>query len=908
MKKTSALVRTVAAAILFCMLFAMTSCLDSIGGNKIEKFTVVGSSVKREYYVGDEIDFSGIRIDVVYSDETLNTTYTNENATINVIYDKATVTATPGTKSIKVSMTDPVTGANRTAYVSITVHEKANEVKFDHYEIDASAVKNTYEVGETLDFTGIKLFEVMSDQTKNEIEIDPAKIVYDYDPDTFTATSGNKTVTVKYDGKDAGSIAIRVNDPEVEIIEIINIEVLGEYKTTYEVGDTADFSAISVKLTYADEQVKTLLFADLEIAALDTTEVGQKNIIIKFTDPVNSEEGSTTITVNVIEKKPTAVQFEKPASLTAFDSDNALAGTLSFGDSGFSGTFNNSASYKIGDDNLFNLLPVFAVMGNVGLNQLTNYHMTVDLSVKESDNFRALSKVVDTNDKTISNYYQDDVLIATVNTYRGTYDFTEDAVGKTVKISVLPSSDYYVSDFTAVTLEADIIDAFNVYSAKDLAVVDNVNSEWNEFKTANELFGIDPAGIVLHGDISITENDVPANFFNTSDTEVKYYDGSKEGPVIKTIPAGSKFLKDATYIYSREGAEDFVMEGNFFTISTQDFPLVASHAVFVNDAEKHYGNDYSNAALFNFGAVADNYDPSEAERPTININNLALIGNATRNKTVDAMDKLVSGGGLIFLKSAHHAITYMNNSICNSYFITYFANWRGSDLYINDSKCYDSFQNAAFVWGDCNLGIKDSYISGTGGPIIIAESVIDDADNNIRYNPIVNVTGTVMDSALVGNELWFASVGATALVDSIKALGAGLAQAGLGNFVQDNKLNVKALLMNEGINAAEAIGNKNATGTLLVDGKGIERWNEEGKFWQQIVNHLAYDQSAPFLTVGDANSPEEVIFYNGATFCDILGNELSASQLAPAIMQAFAASDTLTLSQGGISIVFEFYH
>ncbi len=913
MKRSGTFIKIVAAALVFCMLFAFTSCLNSLNGLKVKSFTVDRNSVVTEYFIGEEIDFSGIKIAVTYSDETLNTVYTHENADISITYDD-NITATEGTKSVTVSMTDPHTDEKETAVVRITVMEDPDAVKFDRYELDSSAVVTEYNVGDTVDFTGIKVFEVMSDGTRTELT-DLTKLTYEYNgaafnSEAFTAAAGTKSIAVKYDGQSAGAISVRVNDPEKETVAIESITVGGNYKATYEVGDSADFSALTVTVTYAGGEVRTLTAEALTFSALDTHITGQKTITVSFTDPVNEEENSTSFTVNVINKKAAVVQFEKPSSIAAFDSDNKTEGKPAYGESGFSGTFvKGGLIYKVGDDNAFKFTPAFSIMNGTEIKPIAAYYTTVELSIDGT----ALTAEAAGNTVT---YKDGETVIAVVDTFRGSYDFTEDAVGKKVKISVVPSADYYISDDNPVVLEVEVIDAFNVYTAKELAVVDSTGSEaWNTFKLEHGLAAYDPAGIVIHNDISIKAEDVPESFFHVTDTEVSYYKGSKDGEVVKTLPVGTKFLKDATNIYDRPDADDFIIEGNFFQITTQDFPLVASHGIFGNDSDKHFGDDYSNSTLFYFRAANENHGLTAEEIPTINVNNLALRGNAARNDTVDSEGRLVSGGGLIFIKSNHHAITYMDNTICNSYFITYFPNWRGGEMYVSSSKCYDSFQNAAFTYGDVKLEITDSFINGTGGPVILADSV-PDGNNVDRYSPVINVKNTVMDSALTGSELWFASVGAESLVGNIQALGAGLAQAGLGNYVNaDGKMNIKALLMNEGTSAAAAIGDIKCEGTVLIDGNGIVRWNQTGSLWQTIVNHPAYASGndptkwAPFFTVGDGNDPAKVIFFNGTTFCDIQGNALNPANAAhQAIIGAFLASDTITLSQGGLSVVFEFYH
>ena len=118
MKKTGKLAKIIAATLLVCMLFALTSCLDAVGGLRVKDFTVDRNSVKTEYYIGDAIDFSGIKVTVTYSDETYNTVYGINDVVITYPED---ITATVGTKDVKVTMKDPHTDEKNEAKKGDTV-------------------------------------------------------------------------------------------------------------------------------------------------------------------------------------------------------------------------------------------------------------------------------------------------------------------------------------------------------------------------------------------------------------------------------------------------------------------------------------------------------------------------------------------------------------------------------------------------------------------------------------------------------------------------------------------------------------------------------------------------------------------------------------------------------------------
>ena len=706
-------------------------------------------------------------------------------------------------------------------------------------------------------------------------------------------------------------------------------------KTEYEVGETVDFSGIKVIVKYNDETLnKTYTAKELTISDLTgiTASAGVKKVTVSFMDPhLNvKQETTVTITVKAVEETtpdsgdinnpvelPEVVEFLKPATLVAFDNQNKAAGTLEYGANGFAGQFTVGGQvYVIGNQNEFKLNPGFAVWdeaandGEGDIVEIKEFYTVVEMFVMTDDGYVALTATAKENN--VVEYYNEEVLFATVNTYKGTYQFTAEAAGSEIKISVLPSEEkYVVEDVNAIVLEARVINAYNVYEAWQLAVIDNTNDAWADFKAAKGLTDVNVSGIVLHNDIKLMADDVPASFFHTTDKEVVYTNKLTSETI--TIPAGTKYLVEWTMVYERFGVEDFTMEGNFFTLDTKDFPIIASPAVFGTDADKDYGDDFSNAALFRFSSVDwDTVKTGEipADVANVSINNLSIIGNAKRDNLIDATENLASAGGLIFLKSSHFTNTVMNNVIGNSYFITYFTDY-GSGMKISNCKCYDSYQNAAFVWGSSKFEMVDSYVNGCGGPIIIAQSVLDE-----NAHPTVTVTGGKLETHLSGEEIWFTAVNATTIVGQIKGLGAGLQQAGLGNFVdKDGNMNIGATLMANGSDAAKIVTGIGAQGKIFVNNSGLDRFQSaENVHWMTI---LQISQSAsqtagsmpPFFTVCDANGTPYTIYFNGTTFVTLAGEALNPQnpEHLP-LIGAFMQADTIILTQGGLSVGFEFYH
>ena len=887
-------------------------------GDIIATPTLNTEGVKLNYKQGETLDLTGLTLTVTYNDGTpaVENIPFSELTIVSSDISALTKEGAKNGKSVNVSIayTDAVTGR---LYVYLTI-----KVYSPTYSISSMPDKTTYYVGETIDYTGLVVVASYAHLEGVTETVDPSKVTVA--GGTVATSSILKAVNVGTAA--AGNISITVLKNEID-----SITVGGSFDTSYEVGETPDFTGLTVTVTYLSGKVVELSYDKLTVGTVDTSAAGTKTVAVSFTDEVNNETAGATFQVTVIEAKPTVTQFEKPGSLTSFDGDNKNAGTLNYGDTGFSGQFLNGGKlYTIGDDNEFRLNPLFSVLDNGSPKSLSSYYTDVDIYYHDGSEYVLLEKTQDPQKPTMVSYYLGSELFAVVDTYNGLYSFK--AVAEKIKISVLPSDEYYILNNTnPLVLEARVIDAYNVYEAWQLAVIDNNTGrdDWNAFKADKGLTGVSPAGIVIHNDIHISASDVPASFFNVSDKDVTYYK-IVDGEVVDTsvAPKGTKYLIDGTFIYRRTGSSDFVIEGNFFVIDTRNFPLIASPAVFDANLDLDYGDDYSNATLFMFEATSSNWTPVAV--PEISIENITFIGNASRDNWVDGETdgNLVTAGGLILLKSARYASTAMTNTVNNSFFIAYFPDYSGT-LSVKDSKCYDSYQNSAFVWADSTLSVENSYINGSGGPVIISQSVKETVNGTESYySPVTTVNGSVIETHVTGEEVWFKAVGATGIVGNIKALGGGLDQlvstvtGAMGNTVNatwvdsQGKMNIKAILMPRG-SSTDALIDGMIQGTATFDGIGVERWYEATENfeaeWAAILQNPYFQAGAPFLTAVGPDGTAHTIYFvqegESGTFYDMNGLAIGTeSPDTAAIITAFATAEQVVLHQGGLSAVFEIYH
>jgi hypothetical protein len=703
-------------------------------------------------------------------------------------------------------------------------------------------------------------------------------------------------------------------------------------KTNYIVGEEIDFSGIKATAKYTDESLnKTYTYSELTITYAEdiTATAGDKEVTVSFMDPHLNVKQETKVSIKVTTEQTgtndfyIAVQFEKPEALNKFDGANNVNTELKYGDEGFAGQFAvGDKTYVIGNENAFRFNPQFAVLGDDDtVKALESFFSVVEIYVEKNEEYVLLTATA--GEGNLVSYYDGETLIATVDTYKGLYTFSADAAGLKVKISVLPSAEHYIFDsLNPVVLEAEIVKAYNVYEAWELAVIDNDNSDdregyadwndtrvWETFKTEKGIANVTVSGIVLHCDLHLRTEDVPEAFFMTTTKDI-VYTNSVSGET-RTVPAGTKYLRDWSDIYRRVVAsgETFVIEGNFFSISLANFPLIASPSVFGLDGNSDdYGADFSNSDFIKIVGLAET--AGEAN-PVATVQNINIIGNAARDNWVDADQNLVSAGGLIFMKSEDYITVNFDNVIGNSFFITYFTNHH-SVMNVTNIKCYDSYQNAIYMYGDAKATYTDCIFSGAGGPIaIISSPEIDGA----QTRPDLTAIDTIFETHLSGEEIWFAAIGGNAIVAQMKGLSDGLKQATLGSFVDDNgKMNIQGLLMPEGSNASQVVTGIGAQGVISLNAAGISRnQGADNIHWMTIfqISQVAAQQTGsmpPFLTVYDEAGTPHTIFFNGQTFVDLqqrpLGTDASHAQL----LAAFQAAEDVTLTMGGISVVLEFYH
>ncbi|MEI3535859.1 MAG: hypothetical protein V8R16_03750 [Bacilli bacterium] len=186
---------------------------------------------------------------------------------------------------------------------------------------------------------------------------------------------------------------------------------------------------------------------------------------------------------------------------------------------------NRTNPYYVGDDNVFNIKPtVLYVDSNKLPASKDDTTFNITLEIKNNNVFEKVEDInqyLDSIDKTACDL-----------------NFNENAIGKTFKISVVPTDapENSIAKFTQ-TLEVVVIDGFNVYNAKELGYFNNnlttTKEAWTAFMSENNLNNNEIKSLVLQNNISITKDDIPSYFMYSAKDLKDNFGISETSPMYK---------------------------------------------------------------------------------------------------------------------------------------------------------------------------------------------------------------------------------------------------------------------------------------------------------------------------------------------------------------------------------------
>ena len=421
------------------------------------------------------------------------------------------------------------------------------------------------------------------------------------------------------------------------------------------------------------------------------------------------------------------------------------------------GFYDHTQSFKVGDDNAFNVRPELTVLDKVTLLPADSSNWDYDFTITATVDGQPAGE----------NYF------SVVDARKGDVKFTEAAIGKTFTISVVPGGieESKKASYTkSVTVE--VVDGYNVYNAKELGYFDTRGkddpidaptletnkkweSKWYQFKEANGMnVNYTPAALIFQTNIKVTTKDLPSNFFYTA-AEAKALNDDKS--------AGSLIDYTFLYMFTKENSS-ITIDGNYFSLNLSEIPLVMRESCETTAP----GTVVSHAAAFKAIYGED-----------VKFQNINMSGNA-RN-AVDDNDRKFSGG-FIFVKGAGSKTLQAKNIIATQFYISFFGeesyndNGYLTEFVLDQTKCYNNFNSFLYNWGS-KMDVRNSLFKGCGGPVTIQDHTSTkeyEKDNGMTVlglAPTTNFVDCTFENYVAGEEAWFQQFGATARVGQIKQMG-----------------------------------------------------------------------------------------------------------------------------------------
>ena len=437
------------------------------------------------------------------------------------------------------------------------------------------------------------------------------------------------------------------------------------------------------------------------------------------------------------------------------------------------GFYDHTQSFKVGDDNNFNVKPELTVVDAIDF-------LPVE---REWDHDFSITATVDGKNAG-SEYF------SVVDARTCDVKFTEAAIGKTFTISVTPGGvDATQAERFTKSVTVEVVDGYNVYDAKELGYFDTRGkdstvdaqtmengekwqSKWYDFKKDNGLNpDYHPASLIFQTNIDVTVDDLPSNYFYTKAEAQALNDAKAEGSLV-----------DYIYLYMYTENSSITVDGNYFSLDFSAVPLIKRE----NCRTTGVGEVVGHSAAFKSIAGKD-----------VKFQNINMIGNARNAVSSEDSERELSGG-LIFVKGAGCETFKAQNIIATKFYITFFGeepfteNGNITVFNLDKTKCYNNYNSFLYSWGS-QMDISNSLFKGCGGPVIIQDHTSTNAyeeDNGMKVlgnAPATNFVDCTFENYVTGSEAWFQQFGAVALVNNIKMMSDLILSTGFGKSFVVNK-------------------------------------------------------------------------------------------------------------------------
>ena len=257
--------------------------------------SVAKDPTKTEYYVGENIDLSGLKVEAEYSDDS------KKNITSLCTYNPVDGTAIThdGTITVVASYTED--GIAKTCDIPLVAYA----VVLEEIKITTLPSKLKYMAGDTLDYSGIV---VTAYYTNGSTQIVTDRCTY-VPANGSTASMDATMVTVSY-----REASVETSDTfDIEVVEFEGITVTTPpANTSYWLGDETDYSGIVVTGSYSDGTTEDVTASCTYYPdnGTPTVSLDQNEVIVSYVRPADGRTYTDTFSIEVKEPQPVLKYLE----------------------------------------------------------------------------------------------------------------------------------------------------------------------------------------------------------------------------------------------------------------------------------------------------------------------------------------------------------------------------------------------------------------------------------------------------------------------------------------------------------------------------------------------------------------------------------------------------------------------
>lgn len=652
------------------------------------------------------------------------------------------------------------------------------------------------------------------------------------------------------------------NTPDVKVTSISVKE--GTLPTTVKQDTVIDYNKVIVVVKFSDGTTKELAVTSngFKYQAVDTSVAGKATFKVTYAD----QETTVEVTVEAVEKNIYSVtEFSNTEGYKMYEVNKAEQSNKE------NEFYVKDAPYAVGSVNGYvcnpKVIAVDIMSGNDDEVELKNVKTTYELfedgstTALTGDNLTKYLAKVDNN----------------------VYYFTPAANDKQFRLKITLSEEYdTILDTPYIEQTIKVVDGYNVYDAKGLSVLDNINNiAWAEIKDTKLAWDdqklTDYAGVkqvILHDEIVVAKKDLPAKYFWTKNDEA-VNGGISYADALSRLPENMKHLLDGSLketswgeawednsgrqrgLYASNGIG---LNGNYMQVSYEDGLVVddkgnvtaPNGGIYIawdfNDSAKNSGY-----AEPHYSFVAyKNVDETGANGNRI-VQNVLFVGKTGKTDNTNLPAAI-----MMFHNSMTENKATLDNIVANSWFANVELNNR-TVLDISNCKWYSSFSQMVYGYYAKEINVTNSEMKRSGGPLFILQSATSDRgeDSIANESTVLNIDSTAnMESWLSGREAWFAinTKEAMSMVNQLMMLSKIVDNtAGTSFFKMDGELaksNVIAVLIPK---PADAFDNQSALhGKITV---GTNSYGMDDATFNAIITNTANPAAAvaPVFKLGAAD-------------------------------------------------------